>query len=305
MKNQKPALAALAYAFLVGLSFLITKWVVPYAPPTLILAHRFTIAFLTYSFFLILTKQSIHLTLKKIASILPATFFYPLLFFSLQLYGLTKATSAEAGMIFAAVPIITVFIEVLLGKRPSLIQIICAFISVSGVFLIISQNLTSSTNSIMGPVLLFLSAVSFVLYTIVLKRILVKVTIHELTIVLISIGFIIFNLMFFIPLAQSESIIAIYLKPFYQSGYSLGIIYLGLFASVLASLFSNYSLKYLSAPQFSVFTNLSTLISIAAGAIQLKENLYAYHFTGGALILFGVIGTNFANQIQRYMIKKK
>ena len=68
---------------------------------------------------------------------------------------------------------------------------------------------------------------------------------------------------------------------------------------MLASLFSNYALKYLSAPQFSVFSNLSTLISIAAGSLILKEHLYLYHYVGGTFILFGVIGTNFLNKIQQ------
>ncbi len=65
MKKQYSTIAALAYAVLVGLSFLITKLVVPFASPTLILAHRFTIAFIEYRFFLLIIKQSLQLTRKK------------------------------------------------------------------------------------------------------------------------------------------------------------------------------------------------------------------------------------------------
>jgi drug/metabolite transporter (DMT)-like permease len=66
MNKQYSTLAAIGYALLVGFSFLITKLVLPFAPPILILAHRFTIAFVVYTLYLIITKQSIELNRKKI-----------------------------------------------------------------------------------------------------------------------------------------------------------------------------------------------------------------------------------------------
>lgn len=302
MKKQYPTIAAIAYAIMVGLSFLITKLVVPFASPILILAHRFTIAFITYAFFLIITKQKLQLNREKIIAILPATLFYPLIFFSLQLYGLTRASSAEAGIIFATVPILTIVIATLLGKRPSLIQIVCVLLSVSGVIYIVSQNMTASSGSgnVLGLLLLFISALSFAIYVIGIGKILSVASIHELTIVLITMGFIVFNLMFIIQTASMQKFATLYTVPFKSLSYTLGIIYLGTFASVMASLFSNYALKTLSAAKFSVFSNLSTFISISAGALILKEQLYMYHYIGGALILTGVIGTNFSGKIEGY-----
>lgn len=297
MKKHYPVLAALSYAILIGLSFLITKLVVPFASPTLILAHRFSIAFATYTFFLILTKQLIKLNRKKILAILPATLFYPLLFFSLQLYGLAKATSAEAGIIFATVPILTIIIGSLLGKKVSIIQIICVLLSVSGVVYIVTQNMASSSANILGLILLFLSALSFALYTLLIGKLLSIASVHELTLLLITTGFLVFNVMYIVESASIQTILGEYMIPFNSLDYVLGIFYLGTFASVLASLFSNYALKSLSAPQFSVFSNLSTLISIAAGALILREKLYMYHYVGGLLILTGVVGTNFSGKI--------
>jgi len=300
MKKQYSTIAAITYAILVGLSFLITKLVVPFASPILILAHRFTIAFITYVFFLIITKQNIKLNREKIIAILPATLFYPLIFFSLQLYGLTKASSAEAGIIFATVPILTIVIATLLGKRPSIIQIVCVLLSVSGAIYIVSQNMTASSGNVLGLLLLFISALSFAIYVVGIGKILSIASIHELTIVLITIGFLVFNLMFIMQTGSMQTFATIYLLPFKSVSYTLGIIYLGTFASVMASLFSNYALKTLSAAKFSVFSNLSTLISISAGALILKEQLYMYHYIGGALILTGVIGTNFSGKIGGY-----
>ncbi|MNE95257.1 EamA-like transporter family protein [compost metagenome] len=42
----------------------------------------------------------------------------------------------------------------------------------------------------------------------------------------------------------------------------------------------------------SVFTNLSTLVSIAAGALFLGEEVTLYHWIGSALIIAGVVGAN-------------
>lgn len=42
----------------------------------------------------------------------------------------------------------------------------------------------------------------------------------------------------------------------------------------------------------SVFTNLSTIVSIAAGAVFLGEQITVYHWIGSFLIIAGVIGTN-------------
>ncbi|MNC80190.1 EamA-like transporter family protein [compost metagenome] len=42
----------------------------------------------------------------------------------------------------------------------------------------------------------------------------------------------------------------------------------------------------------SVFTNLSTIVSIAAGAFFLGEEITVYHWIGSLLIIAGVIGTN-------------
>jgi drug/metabolite transporter (DMT)-like permease len=191
-------------------------------------------------------------------------------------------------------------IATLLGKRPSLIQLICVLLSVSGVIYIVSHNMTSSSGNLLGLLLLFLSALSFASYAINIGRILSIASLHELTILLITVGFIVFNLIFIIQTGNIQQFTSLYTVPFQSLNYNLGIIYLGFFASVLASLFSNYALKTLTAPQFSVFTNLSTLISITAGSLILKEHLYSYHYIGGALILIGVIGTNISNQMQQY-----
>jgi len=140
MNKNKSYIAAFGYSLFVGLSFLITKLVVPYASPMLILAHRFTISLGVFLLFLVFTKPKIEMTRKKILAILPITLFYPLLFFALQVYGLKSASSSEAGIIFATVLILTIIISALFGNHPSKTQSLCIILSVTGVILIFTKT---------------------------------------------------------------------------------------------------------------------------------------------------------------------
>jgi len=292
---KKSYIAAFSYSLVVGLSFLVTKLVVPHASSNLILAHRFTIAFIGYGLMLILRGEKLQFTKKKVLKILPLTVFYPLLFFSFQVYGLNHATSSEAGIIFALVPILVIMIGALTKNIPNLSQTVSIVLSVTGVLVIFSRNTASFNGNTEGIVLLFLSALSSAIYTIVLKKMVSKVNIHELTFLIILVGFMLFNLMSGLELYQNQSHLRDYAAPFESLHYVFGIIYLGLFASVGASFASNYAIQKLSAPQFSVFSNLSTLISIVAGGLILKESLSVQHYLGSLLILIGVIGVNFSH----------
>ncbi|NLJ99166.1 MAG: hypothetical protein GX320_07885 [Tissierellia bacterium] len=49
----------------------------------------------------------------------------------------------------------------------------------------------------------------------------------------------------------------------------------------------------------SVFSNLGTVISIIAGAVFLKEEIFYYHIIGSILIIGGVIGANFLDKDPR------
>jgi drug/metabolite transporter (DMT)-like permease len=46
----------------------------------------------------------------------------------------------------------------------------------------------------------------------------------------------------------------------------------------------------------SVFTNLSTIVSIAAGSLFLGEKVTMYHLIGSLMIITGVIGANHFGQ---------
>jgi len=78
-----------------------------------------------------------------------------------------------------------------------------------------------------------------------------------------------------------------------NSDFLVAILYLGVFSSLGTSFLSNYALSKIEASKMSVFNNLATLITIFAGVMILHETLQYFHIIGAAIIIIGVIGTNY------------
>jgi len=292
MNKTKAYIAATSYSIIVGLSLLMTKVVISYSNSLLILSHRFLFAFTAYLSYIILSKKKLKIGFLNTLKMLPVLAFYPIIFFGLQTVGLNYSKSSEGGIIFATVPIITILIETLLGHPPSKRKIVFSVVSVTGVLIIFSQSILSiNLSSIVGLSLLLLSTLSFAIYMILVKNVLAKVGLHELTLMITLVGFLSFNLMFAWG-NMGSSYLKIYFAPFSSPMYLIGILYLGIVASVLASLFSNYALQFIKASSFSVFSNLSTMVSILSGVIILNETLSINHIIGIPTILIGVIGVN-------------
>jgi drug/metabolite transporter (DMT)-like permease len=83
------------------------------------------------------------------------------------------------------------------------------------------------------------------------------------------------------------------------------LLYLGLVASIGGFFFVNYALSKLPAHVSSIYTNLSTIVAILAGAIILNEQMYYYHYIGSLMILIGVYGTVIINQRSKELSDKK
>lgn len=83
-----------------------------------------------------------------------------------------------------------------------------------------------------------------------------------------------------------------FFAPLASGTFAGAILFLGIASSLVTALTSNYILSKLTASKMSAFTNLSTIMSIAAEAVFLGEDVHLYHLIGSALIIAGVIGAN-------------
>lgn len=292
--NTKAYLAAILYALIIGLSFLFTKIALTVTNPMNILAHRFTISFIAASIPVLFGWIKLNIKGKDMLSILPLALFYPTLFFAFQAFGLVYISSSEAGIVQATVPVFTMILAaVFLKENISFLQKISLLLSVCGViYIFLMKGIELKSTSFFGIALIVLSALSSACYSVLARKASKKYRLMDLTYIMIVIGFLSFN-----TISASDYIIhgtfADYFKPFTKPLFLISVLYLGILSSLITSLLTNYSLSKIDATKMSVFSNLSTLITMLAGVIFLHEELKSYHVIGAIMIIIGIIGTNF------------
>lgn len=297
--NRLVYISAISYALITGLSFLFTKIALSISSPLDILAFRFSAAFLSILLLLLFKVIKLNYSLDRIKKILPLALLYPLMFFAFQTFGLQYASSSEAGILLASAPIFTLILaRIFLGEKPHILQTLSVIISVIGVIYITLMKGTSlDFNNMKGIIFLILSALSFSGYSIMARILTRDFSSMELSFIMSIISFICFNI-----LAITNHIISgtidTFLSPLKNIKFVIAIIYLGILSSLVTSLLTNYILSKIEASKMSVFSNLGTVISIIAGVVFLKEEIFYYHIIGSILIVAGVIGTNFLGKTE-------
>lgn len=293
-EKTKAYLAALSFSAIIGFSFLFTKIALGYASPLTNLAHRYTIAALV----LVILHQTklinVSLSRKDILSILPMSLFYPLLFFIFQSFALQYISSSEAGILQALVPIFTLLLaSFFLKEKTSLLQKFFLILSVAGVvFIFLSKGANFSTETAsLGFLLMLGSVLANAINNILSKAKGGRYRAMDMTVVVIFVGFVIFNALSLTSHYLERNILA-YFAPLGQVSYLLSILYLGILASIVTGSLSIYAIVRLGASTVSVFGNLGTVLTILAGALILHEPIYNYHVIGAALIIAGILGMN-------------
>ena len=293
-EKTKAYLAALSFSAIIGFSFLFTKIALGYASPLTNLAHRYTIAALV----LVVLHQTklikVSLSRKDILSILPMSLFYPLLFFIFQSFALQYISSSEAGILQALVPIFTLLLaSVFLKEKTSLLQKFFLLLSVAGVvFIFLSKGANFSTETAsLGFLLMLGSVFSNAINNILSKYKGGQYKVMDLTVVVILVGFIVFNCLSLFSYIASSNLMG-YFEPLGHVGYIFSILYLGILASIVTGSLSIYAIVRLGASTVSVFANLGTVLTILAGALILHEPIYSYHVIGATLIIAGILGMN-------------
>ncbi|MCM3142711.1 DMT family transporter [Brevibacillus sp. MER 51] len=297
MKDQQKAiLAALLNAGITGLSFLFLKMALAVTNPVDTLAHRFTVAFIAASIPIVFGWIKLSIKPKDMLTIIPLAMLYPILFFTLQAFGLVYTTSSEAGIIQATVPIFTMIMAAFfLGESSTWLQKLSTLLSVGGVVYIFAMKglgVSAGSGSSIGTILILLSAFSLAGYSVLARKMTKSFHYIDMTYMVALLGFVFFNGWSVIR-HSTEGTLSTYFAPFASSAFIISIVFLGILSSLMTSFMTNFALAKMEASKLSVFNNLSTLVTIVAGVIFLQEQLAYYHLIGAVMIIIGVIGTNF------------
>jgi len=295
IEGYLPYLAGIAISIIFGLSFLFTKQGLEDFSTMVLLSYRFGIAAVIICFLLIMGIIKVNFKGKPLKGIFLLVLFHPAVYFTMEAIGIKYTSSSEAGIMIALIPIVVMVLAMIfLKERPSIIQKFFILISVLGVILIIIMSGSLKLQGhFMGTIALITAVFAGSIFSVLSRKLSKNFTSIEITFVMIVFGAIFFNSIALTKGLLDNNLYSQYITPMTSVNGVVAVLYLGIISSILAFFMQNYMLSKLQATNTSVFTNLTTIISIAAGTLIRHEAFYWYQLAGGILIILGVWGTNF------------
>lgn len=297
MKNRHtllPILAGIGSSAIFGLSFLFSKMALNISGTFELLSFRFLLAFLAMSALILVRVIKVDYRGKNLKKLFLLGLMEPVIYFIFETYGIKFSSSSLAGLMISLIPIaVAILSTYLLKEKPSFHQIVFIVLSVSGVMLIgILGSSGSGSSNLLGMILLIGAVLSAAMFTIISRSLSRKFTPFELTYSMMAQAAISFNAISIINHIINKNI-KDYFKPLTNVRFLISISYLGILSSIVAYFLINFTLSKMNASKSSVVSNISTIVSILAGVIFLKEAFHYYHVIGSILILAGVWGTTF------------
>ena len=292
-------LAALTSAVIFGMSFMFSKLALEVAAPTVLLAFRFTVAVAAMSLVILVNALvgklrgrplfAFSLRGKPVYKLVLLGIVQPVAYFIFENYGILYTSSAVAGTIIAAVPVCCILMDVLvLHERVTLKQVLCALGAIGGVALISVGG--AMMVSALGMLFLVLTMLSDTLYYGISHNAAKRFTPFEMTYVMFIVGMVVFIPVGLIYAGGLHS--PLITGPMHDGGVWVAVLYLGLLSSVLAYGLLNFANSHLSVSETSLFSNVTTVVSVLAGVVLLKEPFSVWQMLGVAVILVCVFVAN-------------
>jgi len=295
--ERKAHLSGIGFAIIFGFSFMFSKIALNVVSPIGLIAYRFLLAFLGFSLLRATKIVVVRLEKRHFVLLFLVALCQPVLYFLFETFGLEQTSSGEAGMMIALIPIVVSILSTLfLKEKPRVIQLLFIALSVGGIlFIQFSKENQPGGPHGWGFLLLAFAVLSAALYNIASRKASKTLKPHEVTYFMMLMGALVFNIIYVIQLLIQGDITQ-YVTLLLNLELVLPLLYLGLVASIGGFFLVNYTLSRLPAHVSSIYSNLSTVVAIVAGAIFLQETLAYYHYLGAIMIIGGVYGTVWMNR---------
>lgn len=201
--------------------------------------------------------------------------------------GLQSTTAVNAGLIMALAPIITLLAAHLALKEPlGPWQIVGSIIALCGMIVIISQGDPPALLHLQlgfGDIWILLGAVCFAAYSVLLRW--AKFDLPRLPLLVLLLGA---GALAALPFFAWESLLRHEYPRMNASGL-IALAYVAIPGGAVMYYLYNYTVEALGAAKAGVFLYLQIFFVAVLAWLFLNERLYAYHYTGAALIILGVI----------------
>ena len=292
MSEEKKGMLAAGVAYTIfGLSYLFSKMALEVAEPAILLCARFSVTLIALNILTATGVLKLNLRGKSLVGPILLGLLQPALYFVLENYGLKYTSTSFTGMVSSVSPVFSAVLgAVLLRERPNVKQWVAILVTIAGVMLV-SLGGSGGQNTLLGCLCLLGAYFSGAYYTILVRRLTKTYTPFELTYVMFTVGFVFFAALALIQYRGGT--FAALGAALSHPNFIVSIVYLGAVASVGAYLLSNYSLSRLPVARSTIFTSLSTVVSVLSGIVIMKDPFTPVSLLAFALILLGVWGVNF------------
>jgi len=284
-------LAGTSWATIFGLSFLMTKSALAAFTPFELLFLRFALA--TAAILVLAAFGLVRLRYrdKPWGKLVLVCLFQPLLYFFFETFGVKETATSTAGLILGALPAAVAALSVpMLKERLSLGRVVGLALCVAGVALVALAGGSGGERDRPRGILMITGALaSAAFYNVFSRRASLWYSPVEITFAMMASATVAFGLVALAGgfLHPGPSILARATPAAWGA-----VAYLGLASSVLAFFLVNLTLSRLKASQSAVFGALTTLVSLAAGALLRGESVGPAKTIGAAAILAGLWAMN-------------
>jgi len=279
-----------------GFSFMFSRIAMNVAAPFIMLMYRFVIAFILINITVLISRRfkncpkwmRCELRGKKLMPLVLLGILQPVVYFLCESYGIDFTNATMSGVMIALIPIAALVLGfVMLHEKPRFLQVVFCLVSIGGVVLMTLQQNSDGNIRLIGVLLLFGAVLFGALFNVFSRHLAQDYTPLECTYVMMGVGAACFAILAVLTNTGNMSALTAPLK----SGAFMGsMAYLALLSSILAFLMLNVANGALPVARATAFSNLSTVISLFAGAVFLGEPFTVVSGIAAVLIVTGIIG---------------
>lgn len=285
-------LCALGCETIFGLSYIFTKKATSLASEFSLLGWRFFIAALIMSILIMIGFIKVNIKGKPIKPLIFVALFNPCIYFFGETIGISNTTASESGVFLACIPVASLVASTfILKEKPSKVQTIGILITLLGVMVTVFAVGASTSLSFIGYAFLAIAVISYALYSVFVEKT-SDYTETEITYIMLLIGAIVFGTVAIFEALINGNIVELITLPFKEIDFAVAILYQGIGSSILAFLLSNMAISKIGVNRTSSFIGVSTVVSIVAGAVLLKETFTMYQIIGAIIIIIGIYTAN-------------
>lgn len=245
-------LAAFTY-FIWGFTFLASRIAQDYGTPFVLLFWRFALAFLLLNLLRLTGRFPVRFRSRKLWPVLLAGLFEPVLYFPCEQYGLKLTSTSFSGVMVALIPLCSlVYGAVFLHEKATWRQVVFSVLSVAGVIVLAVYATGIGAGSFLGFLILLGTVFAGAGYIVACRACSVSFTAFERTYITCGMGAAAFG--------------------------------------VLSYLALNRALEVLPVARTAALINFSTVVSVLAGVLILRETFGWVSAAASAAILVGIWG---------------